>query len=137
MSTAKQVFSRVYRPQFFTQKIVLSDGSTYEKMTTSPRPSVRLTKDIRNAQLYNPDAGKQVNQEENGRLARFRGRFAGFSEETTTTTDKKTGPVSGQGSASEVDDMDWMVSAGARAAPKMSDREMKESTRKKSAKGKK
>lgn len=118
MSTTKQVFSRVYRSPVFTQKIVLSDGSTYSKLTTSPRPSVRLTKDIRNAALWNPDAGKSLNQEENGRLARFKGRFAGYSSE-------------------ESDDMDWMVSQEAKAAPKMSDREMRESNKKKSAKGKK
>lgn len=118
-STAKQIFSRIYKPPTFTQKIVLSDGSTFSKLTTSPRPSIRLTKDIRNAQLYNPDAGKSLNQEENGRLAQFKGRFAGYSQE-------------GEGE----DDMDWMVSESARTAPKLSDRELRESSKKKSTKGK-
>jgi len=115
--SVKQVFSRVYRAPTFTQKIVLSDGSTFSKLTTSPRQSVRLTKDIRNAQLWNPDAGKSLNQEENGRLARFKGRFAGYGQEE-----------------GQEGDMDWMVSEGARAAPKMSDRELRESTRKKPSK---
>lgn len=118
-TTAKQLFSRVYRPPIFTQTIVLSDGSTYSKITTSPRPSIRLTKDIRNAQLYNPDAGKSLNQEENGRLAQFKGRFAGFETQSSSSS-SSTG-------SEGVDDMDWMVSSDARTVPKMSERELKES----------
>lgn len=130
---SRQVFARVYRPQMFTQNVVLSDGSTYAKLTTSPRHSVRLTKDIRNAPLWNPDAGKSLNQEENGRLARFKGRFAGYAgDETRTETASASASAAG---GQERDDMDWMVSAGARAAPKMSDRELRESTRKKGVKG--
>lgn len=132
MAAAKAIVSRSFRPPVFVQKIVLSDGSTYQKLTTSPRPSIRLTKDIRNAQLWNPDAGKSLNQEENGRLARFRGRFAGFSPETASTEASASGDSGGA-----VDDMDWMVSSDARQAPKMSDREMRESNKKKSSKGKK
>lgn len=119
-STAKQVFSRVYKAPVFSQTIVLSDGSTFTKLSTSPRPSIRLTKDIRNAQLYNPDAGKSLNQEENGRLAQFKGRFAGYEQDADA----------------QDDDMDWMVSDSARAAPKLSDREMRESKKKKPSKGK-
>lgn len=132
MAVAKALVSRSFRPPVFMQKIVLSDGSTYQKLTTSPRPSIRLTKDIRNAQLWNPDAGKSLDQEENGRLARFRGRFAGFSQDSTNADTTASGS-----SESAADDMDWMVSSDAREAPKMSDREMRESNKKKSSKGKK
>ncbi len=109
--------TRVYRAPVYAQKIVLSDGATYTKYTTSPKSHLRLTKDIRNTPLWNPGAGKQMGQEETGRLARFRGRFgAEFTEE---------------------DNDSWLVSEQARAAPKVSDRELKEAQRKKPAKGKK
>lgn len=108
--------SRTYRPKVFTQTIILSDGSTYQKLSTSPKLSLRLTKDVRNSQLWNPEIGKTLNNEESGRLARFKGRFDAFG-------------------TSQDDDMDWMVDERAQAAPKISERELRESTRKKSGKG--
>lgn len=100
---SKQLLTRVYRPPRFTQSIVLSDGSTFTKLTTSPRQSIRLTKDIRNAALYNPDAGSSLNSEENKQLSKFKDRFSGFE-----------------------DDAEWMVSDDARSAPALSAREQKE-----------
>ena len=93
-------FIRTYRPPVFTQHLVLSDGSTITRLTTSPRPSIRSTRDLRNSTLYNPDS--KVGMEDSSRLMKYREKFEGV----------------------ELDDL---VSDGAREAPGMSARELKES----------
>lgn len=68
---------RPKRPYTFTQLVTLSDGSTFTHRTTSPTPVIRSTKDVRNSPLWNPSSQKLLNVEEDeaGRLARFRDRF--------------------------------------------------------------
>ncbi|ORY81399.1 hypothetical protein BCR37DRAFT_43187 [Protomyces lactucae-debilis] len=139
----KQLLSRQYRPPVFQQTVILSDGASYQRYTTSPRDTFRLSKDIRNAQLWNPNLGKRLSNEESGRMARFANRFSGFNASTEGSSQiggaADTGEKDGkQGQMQDdADDLDWMVDASSRAAPKMSDRELRESTRKKPAKGKK
>ncbi|OQO08044.1 hypothetical protein B0A48_06837 [Cryoendolithus antarcticus] len=57
--------------------ITLSDGSTFLHRTTSPQPIYRSTKDTKNSPLWNPSSQKlaSVEEDEAGRLKRFRGRF--------------------------------------------------------------
>lgn len=67
--------------------ITLSDGSTYLHRTTSPVPIYRSTKDTKNNPLWNPSSQKLANVEEDeaGRLKRFRGRFGrGWDAEVVT-----------------------------------------------------
>ncbi|OQO01671.1 hypothetical protein B0A48_12708 [Cryoendolithus antarcticus] len=68
---------RPKRPYTFTQMITLSDGSTFLHRTTSPQPIYRSTKDTKNSPLWNPSSQKlaSVEEDEAGRLKRFRGRF--------------------------------------------------------------
>ena len=78
---------RPKRPYTFTQMITLSDGSTYLHRTTSPAPIYRSTKDTKNNPLWNPSSQKLANVEEDeaGRLKRFRGRFGrGWDAEVVT-----------------------------------------------------
>ncbi|KAF2166271.1 hypothetical protein M409DRAFT_66743 [Zasmidium cellare ATCC 36951] len=76
---------RPKRPYTFTQLITLSDGSTFTHRTTSPAPIYKSTKDTKNSPLWNPSSQKLLNVEEDeaGRLKRFRARFGrGFDVET-------------------------------------------------------
>jgi hypothetical protein len=78
---------RPKRPYTFTQLVTLSDGSTFVQRTTSPQPVYRSTKDVRNNPLWNPSSQKLLNVEEDeaGRLKRFRGRFGrGWDAEAVT-----------------------------------------------------
>lgn len=78
---------RPKRPYTFTQLVTLSDGSTFTQRTTSPAPILRSTKDVRNSPLWNPSSQKLLNIEEDeaGRLKRFRGRFGrGWDAEAVT-----------------------------------------------------
>ena len=82
---------RPKRPYTFTQMITLSDGSTYLHRTTSPTPIYRSTKDTKNNPLWNPSSQKLANVEEDeaGRLKRFRGRFGrGWDAEVVTSAEE-------------------------------------------------
>lgn len=82
---------RPKRPYTFTQLVTLSDGSTFVQRTTSPQPVYRSTKDVRNSPLWNPTSEKLLNVEEDeaGRLKRFRGRFGrGWDAETVTDAEE-------------------------------------------------
>jgi ribosomal protein L31 len=71
------LLKRPKRPYTFTQLITLSDGSTFLHRTTSPQPVYRTTKDTKNHALWNPSSQSLLNVEEDeaGRLKRFRKRF--------------------------------------------------------------
>jgi hypothetical protein len=74
--------------------ITLSDGSTYLHRTTSPTPIYRSTKDTKNNPLWNPSSQKLANVEEDeaGRLKKFRGRFGrGWDAEVVTTAEEVSG----------------------------------------------
>ncbi|OLL21981.1 54S ribosomal protein L36, mitochondrial [Neolecta irregularis DAH-3] len=74
----KRSSRRTAEPPLFKQTVVLSDGSTFTLPSTSPRPVVRSTKDVRNHPLWNPtDARSSAEADESGRLARFKSRFGG------------------------------------------------------------
>ena len=65
------------------QLIILSDGSSYKQLTTSPRGVLRSTKDVRNNALWNPSLSelRDVEEDEAGRLRGFRERYGlGFEE---------------------------------------------------------
>ncbi|KAI5818382.1 hypothetical protein BZA77DRAFT_306836 [Pyronema omphalodes] len=75
---------RPKRPYLLDQIVILSDGSTYKQLTTSPKGIIRSTKDIRNNPLWNPSIKEfgDVEEDEAGRLRRFRERFGmGFESE--------------------------------------------------------
>ncbi|KLO18739.1 hypothetical protein SCHPADRAFT_802671, partial [Schizopora paradoxa] len=65
-------------PQF-PQRVTLADGSTFVHWTTSPRSSIRLTRDNTNNPIWNPwlEAGNAEDLEGavTGRMGRFRRRF--------------------------------------------------------------
>jgi len=101
---------RPKRPYTFTQMITLSDGSTYLHRTTSPTPIYRSTKDTKNNPLWNPSSQKLANVEEDeaGRLKKFRGRFGrGWDAEVVTTAEEieagEANPSSEQGGDSLMD----------------------------------
>ncbi|PNS21402.1 54S ribosomal protein L36, mitochondrial [Sphaceloma murrayae] len=86
------LLKRPKRPWTFTQMVTLSDGSTFLHRTTSPQPIYRSTKDVRNTALWNPSSQKLANIEEDeaGRLARFRERFGrGWDSESTKGLDEE------------------------------------------------
>jgi predicted secreted protein len=65
--------------------VILSDGSSYKQLTTSPRGVIRSVKDIRNNPLWNPSMRElaDIEEDEAGRLKRFRERFGmGFESES-------------------------------------------------------
>ncbi|KAI0124069.1 hypothetical protein BJ170DRAFT_686440 [Xylariales sp. AK1849] len=68
---------RPRRPYTFTQLVQLSDGSTYTMRSCSPIALYKATKDTRNHALWNPSERslKNVEVDEAGKLAAFRGRF--------------------------------------------------------------
>lgn len=66
-------------PQF-PQRVIRSDGSSFTHWTTSPRPLIRLTRDVTNHPLWNVAAalrGEGVSEESEvtGRLGRFNRKF--------------------------------------------------------------
>ena len=81
---AANLIPRPKRPYLLDQIVILSDGSSYKQLTTSPRGVIRLTKDVRNNPMWNPSMKElaDVEEDEAGRLKRFRGRF-GMGFETS------------------------------------------------------
>ena len=62
-----------------TQRIVLSDGSTFTALTTSPKPFVVQTKDVRTSNLWS----KTVTVDDgSGKMAQFASRFSMDSKDT-------------------------------------------------------
>lgn len=84
---------RPRRPYTFTQLITLSDGSTFTHRTTSPAPIYRSIKDTRNNPLWNPSSQKLLNIEEDeaGRLKRFRQRFGRGFDAAAAALDAEAG----------------------------------------------
>ncbi len=93
------IIRRPRRPYEFTQLVQLSDGSTYTRRTASPLALYRSTKDSRNHVLWQPSEKtlRNVEVDEAGRLAAFRGRFGrGWDAEARAEDDKK-GEGEGEG----------------------------------------
>jgi len=65
-------------PQF-PQRVILADGSSFTHWTTSPRSTIKLTRDTTNNPLWNPWLGlgnaEDLEGAATGRLGRFRRRF--------------------------------------------------------------
>ncbi|KAH9042612.1 hypothetical protein EDB85DRAFT_2139172 [Lactarius pseudohatsudake] len=93
-------------PQF-PQRVIRADGSSFTHWTTSPRPLIRLTRDVTNHPLWNVSAltgeGAAEESEVTGRLGRFNRKFveeidwmseAEGGSETTQT--KKATPAAGK-----------------------------------------
>lgn len=97
----------------FPQTVLLSDGSSIQLTTTSPRSSVRLTRDPTNHPLWNPSMEKGAgssDEDESGRLGRFRRRFGGAEDVEAKSEDgasKVTSAKKTEGGFT-ADDLDWM-----------------------------
>lgn len=121
----------------FGQTVILSDGSTLQMFTTSPRGTMRLTRDPTNHPLWNPKVDRRGvgDEDDSGRLARFRRRFGGAepSEESEKQVARKPAATQGRQAPAEAaaqakkaaskrgggfteDDFEWM-SVGGREAP--------------------
>jgi hypothetical protein len=61
----------------FYQTIVLSDGSTFKVMSSSPRKTYRLTRDKFNNPLWTGRRRSAEEDEQNQQLAKFRRSFSG------------------------------------------------------------
>ncbi|KAF8543798.1 hypothetical protein BDD12DRAFT_818915 [Trichophaea hybrida] len=82
---------RPKRPYLLDQIVILSDGSSYKQLTTSPRGVIRSAKDVKNNPLWNPSMRElaDVEEDEAGRLRRFRERFGmGFESEGADGADE-------------------------------------------------
>lgn len=77
------LITRPKRPYLLDQLIILSDGSSYKQLTTSPKGVLRSTKDVRNNALWNPSLSelRDVEEDEAGRLKGFRERYGMMFEE--------------------------------------------------------
>lgn len=68
----------------FRQRVSRSDGSTFVQMTTNPKTSIRLTRDLTNSPLWTEAAlagrGSALDNDETGRVGRFRSRFGDYSD---------------------------------------------------------
>lgn len=100
---------------------VLSDGSTIQLHTTSPRGVTRLTRDPTNHPLWNPKADRRGagDEDESGRLARFRRKFGGTEEQKSESVDVKAKSSASptRGGFSE-EDFEWMGVGGREAKGK-------------------
>lgn len=72
-----KLLQRPKRPHLLDQIVILSDGSSYKQLTTSPKGVLRTSKDIRNHPLWNAsDASLTgIEEDEAGKLRAFRARF--------------------------------------------------------------
>lgn len=84
---------RPRRPYTFTQLVILSDGSAYTMRTTSPASIYRASKDTRNTLLWQPSEKslRNVELDEAGKLAAFRGRF-GRAFDATSQSEEEGAP---------------------------------------------
>lgn len=97
----------------FSQTVLLSDGSSIQLTTTSPRSSVRLTRDPTNHPLWNPSlerTGGGSDEDESGRLGRFRKRFGGAEDVSAQSDGDRTGnkSTSSMESGFSSEDLEWM-----------------------------
>ncbi|KAK8137242.1 hypothetical protein PG984_005182 [Apiospora sp. TS-2023a] len=106
------LIKRLKRPYAFTQVIQLSDGSTYTMRTCSPHSLYKSTKDTRNHVMWNPSEKslKNVEVDEAGKLAAFRGRYGrGWDAENVVTPEEaaaeaKAAAAGGKGGDAKKDD---------------------------------
>ncbi|RPB05452.1 hypothetical protein L873DRAFT_1797808 [Choiromyces venosus 120613-1] len=83
---------RPKRPHQFDQLIILTDGSSFKQMTTSPRGVFRTTKDTRNHPLWNESdaAVMGLEEDEAGKLKAFRNKYGhGFDMQDVSSIEKE------------------------------------------------
>lgn len=120
MASKSTPTARIPRPApHFPQTVILSDGSSIQLNTTSPRSSVRLTRDPTNHPLWNPRLEKKSgagSEDESGRLGRFRRRFE-TAGDVSAQPDADLASIAGKSKEGEfgADDLEWM-SVGGREA---------------------
>jgi ribosomal protein L31 len=69
--------NQLYRhPQVFYQNIVLTDGSSFKVMTSSPRKTYRLTRDKFNNPIWTGRKRSSEQDDQNQQLAKFRKSFS-------------------------------------------------------------
>ncbi|KAI5777527.1 hypothetical protein EDC01DRAFT_678265 [Geopyxis carbonaria] len=96
LSRNANLIPRPKRPYLLDQIIILSDGSSYKQLTTSPRGVIRSTKDVRNNPMWNPSMRElaDVEEDEAGKLRRFRQRFGtGFEVENEDGDENSLGDL--------------------------------------------
>lgn len=102
----------------FPQTTILADGSSITLTTTSPRSSLRLTRDPTNHPLWNPGTERRgaggEEEDESGRLGRFRRRFGGAME-AEESADGSSSKMAEKSNTFGEKDFDWM-SVGGREA---------------------
>lgn len=88
---------RPKKPFTWTQVVQLSDGSTYTTRTTSPLSLYRSSKDTRNHLKWQPTESSLQNVEvdEAGKLASFRGRFGAGYDLPVQASEKTEGEDTG------------------------------------------
>ena len=64
-------------PQVFYQNIVLTDGSSFKVMTSSPRKTYRLTRDKLNHPIWTGRRRMSVADDQSQQLSKFRKTFSG------------------------------------------------------------
>ncbi|KAI1080711.1 hypothetical protein F5B20DRAFT_92015 [Whalleya microplaca] len=98
-SRAATIIRRPRRPYTFTQLVQLSDGSTFTMRTTSPLALYKSTRDTRNHVLWQPNEKSLHNLEvdEAGRLAAFRGRYGRSWDAEGTVEEEGKGGDGGSG----------------------------------------
>ncbi|TGZ85166.1 hypothetical protein EX30DRAFT_326144 [Ascodesmis nigricans] len=81
-SRSATLIRRPKRPRLLQQIVILSDGSSYKQLTTSPVGVIRSIKDSRNQPLWNPSMKElqNVEKDEAGKLKAFRERFGELYE---------------------------------------------------------
>ncbi|KAG8872003.1 hypothetical protein FRB97_005213 [Tulasnella sp. 331] len=80
----------------FRQRVILSDGSTFTHMTTSPRSIIRLTRDLTNNPFWSPSSTDiSFGDEEAGRMGRFKRKF-GSEDEDKISFEQMDGPLGEQ-----------------------------------------
>ncbi|KAI5865254.1 hypothetical protein GGS23DRAFT_594795 [Durotheca rogersii] len=94
-SRAATMIRRPKRPYMFTQIVQQTDGATYTMRTTSPLALYRATKDTRNHVLWQPSdhSLRNVEADEAGKLAAFRGRFGRSWDVELTGADGEAAPA--------------------------------------------
>ncbi|KAI1491400.1 hypothetical protein F5X96DRAFT_631488 [Biscogniauxia mediterranea] len=116
------IIRRPRRPYTFTQLVQLSDGSTYTARTTSPHAVYKSTKDTRNHVLWQPRERslRNVEVDEAGKLAAFRGRFGTMWDAADANADGSSGSSASGSSAAEDQELKELMEAqGVTAARKL------------------
>ncbi|KAL7271239.1 hypothetical protein RUND412_006007 [Rhizina undulata] len=115
LSRNANIIPRPKRPYLLDQIVILSDGSSFKQLTTSPRGVIRSTKDVRNHPMWNPSMKElaDVEEDEAGRLRAFRERYGrGYDVVEKEDGENKDGAEFAQRKEEEEDNLMDLLSAG-------------------------